>query len=228
MLKQNPFKNYMICKNDFFTNPDKVLALFDKQEFFISSTYPGRRTHNLLESEDQETKNFALFLAQKICDEVFPGIYGFMIDIRFHINTVYHQQELNSGWIHCDDADLAGVVYMSKDEFSLDTGTSMYAKNTDSEFAVRDFESRKQFNETGKATEEYLKDLEENHQTFTETLRVGNIYNRLISYDARLFHRPNRYNLESNDNRKSIVFFIRNFKREYTPKVNLNFNWRDE
>jgi hypothetical protein len=223
----NIFDNYMICKNDFFKNPDKVLALFSKQQFFNSPSYPGIRTHNLLESVDEETRNFGLFFAQKIADEIYPGIYGFMIDVRFHINQVYNETKVNEGWIHCDDADLAGVVYMTKEELSLKTGTSMFIKSTEGDFPVKDFNSRQEFNVTGVPTETYITDLESNHKHFTETLRVGNLYNRLISYDAKIYHRPNRYNLESVVPRKSIVFFIKGFKREYTPKVNLNFKWED-
>lgn len=227
MINTNPFNNYMVCKNNFFKNPDKIVSLFDQQEFLISPLYPGKRTNNLLESSDEETKNFALYLSQRISDEVYPGIYDFMIDIRFHINHVYSDPKLNEGWIHCDNADLAGLIYMSKEEFSLETGTSMFAKKTDNNFAVKDFKSRQEFNVTGQSSEQYLKDLEENHQTFIETMRVGNVYNRLVAYDARIFHRPNRYNLNSQESRKSIVFFIRNFKREYTSKINLKFNWED-
>lgn len=227
MIKRNPFNNLVISKNDFFKNPDKVLALFDRQEYFLAGAYPGKRTNNLLESQDDETRNFGLFFVQKICDEIFPGIYNLMIDVRFHINTVYETEDANKGWIHCDDADLAGLVYMTPDEFSLDTGTSMFVKNTLEEFQVKDFQSRQEFNVSNTITEQYLKDLKENHNTFVETLRVGNIYNRLLAYDARLFHRPNRYNLDSTKPRKSIVFFIRDFKREYQSKVNINYKWED-
>jgi hypothetical protein len=41
------------------------------------------------------------------------------------------------------------------------------------------------------------------------------VYNRLIAYDATLYHRPNRYNLECNELRKSIVFFIKDIKHTF-------------
>ncbi len=223
----HPYSNTIICKNDFFKNPDKVLALFDSQQYIKSAAFPGMRSNNLLESSDAKTKNFALFFAQKICDEVFLGIHKLMIDVRFHINQVYTDQEVNYGWIHGDEADLAGVVYMTKEEQSLDTGTSIFSKNLQENFKVDDFTSRQEFNITGVATENYLRDLKTNHETFTENLRVGNIYNRLIAYDATLYHRPNRYNLDSKELRKSIVFFIRGYQQELVSKVNLNFVWED-
>jgi hypothetical protein len=223
----HPYKNTIVCKNDFFKNPDKVLPLFDSQAYNKSVAFPGMRTDNLLESTDSNTKNFALLVAQKICDEVFPGIHKLMIDVRFHINQVYTDQETNHGWIHNDESELAGVVYMSKDEKSLDTGTSMFTKKTIENFKVGDFESRQEFNISGQSTHQYLEDLKINHHSFIENLRVGNMYNRLIAYDATLYHRPNRYNLDCNELRKSIVFFIRDIKHTYTSAVKLNSNWED-
>lgn len=223
----HPYSNTIVCKNDFFKNPDKVLTLFERQSYIKSVAFPGLRSSNLLESADSETKNFALFFAQKISDDVFPGIHKFMIDVRFHINQVYTNQDVNYGWIHGDEADLAGVVYMTKGEQSLETGTSIFNKNTNKSFDVDDFKSRQEFNVTGVATDQYLQDLKNNHNTFTENLRIGNMYNRLIAYDATLFHRPNRYNLDSTELRKSIVFFIRGYKKENISKVNLDYIWED-
>ena len=223
----HPYKNTIVCKNDFFKNPDNVLPLFDSQSYSKSVAFPGVRTNNLLESTDPATKNFALFFAQKICDEVFPGIYKLMIDVRFHINQVYTDQTVNHGWIHNDESELAGVVYMSKDEKSLDTGTSVFSKKTIENFKVEDFESRQEFNISGVPTDQYIEDLKINHNTFAENIRVGNMYNRLIAYDATLYHRPNRYNLDCNELRKSIVFFIRDIKHTYTSSVKLNSNWED-
>ena len=227
ILMAHAYTNMTICKNDFFTNPDKVLPLFDKQDYVQSASFPGKRTHNLLESNNNETKNFALFFVQKICDEIFPGIHKMMIDVRFHVNEEYDISKANEGWIHKDDADLAGVVYLTKDEVSFYTGTSLFIKNTTEEFEVEDFKSRQDFNLSGVPSPEYLKDLETNHNTFTETIRVGNLYNRLIAYDAKLFHRPNRYNLSCNNARQSIVFFVKGFERKFVPVVDLKFNWDD-
>jgi hypothetical protein len=221
------YNNIIVCKDEFFKNPDKVLSLFDRQSYITSMAFPGKRTNNLLESHDTETKNFALFFAQKLCDDVFPSIHKLMIDVRFHINCSYSEEHVNQGWIHSDDADLAGVVYMTKEEHSLDTGTSIFAKNNKEQFKVEDFISRQEFNLTGIPTEQYICDLKNNHNTFTENIRIGNIYNRLIAYDAKLYHRPNRYNLDSKELRKSIVFFIKGYQEEHSSKINLNFNWED-
>lgn len=221
------FKNMVFSKDNFFINPDKILVLFEQEQFFQSAAYPGTRTGNLLESTNDSSKNFAFFCSKKICDEIFPGIHGLMIDIRLHINLVYDDQEINQGWIHADDADLAGLIYLSKNENCLDTGTSIFNKKLKENFASRDIRSRQEFNVTNVVTEAYKQDLQENHSMFDETIRIGNVYNRLVAYDANLFHRPNRYNLDSAESRKSIVFFIRGFKRTYESKINVTSSWED-
>ncbi len=224
---QYDFKDMIICRDNFFVNPDKVLSLFDRESFFKSAAYPGKRTNNLLESNNESSRNFGLFFTKKLCDEIFPGVHGLMIDVRFHINQTYLEETANEGWIHADEADLAGLVYLSKNECSLNTGTSLFVKDTEGDFAVKDFTSRQEFNLTDVPSEQYLKDLKENHKNFTETVRMGNLYNRLVAYDANIFHRPNKYVLDSKDTRKSIVFFIREFKRNYESKVNIQHTWED-
>ena len=226
-MNKKSFDDFVIIKNNFFVNPEKILRLYEKQEFFPAENYPGKRTDNLLESKDTEVRNFALFFVEKLSKEVFIGIHEFMIDIRFHINSVYVHEDANHGWIHADHTDLAGVVYLTENENDFESGTSIFSKNTKENFTVDDYSSRQQINLTGVATEEYLKDLIDNHNTFTESIRVGNRYNRLIAYDSKLFHRPNRYTLLSGNNRKTIVFFIKGYKVEKLEKIKLNSSWED-
>lgn len=219
------FNDFIIVKNNFFSNPKKILTLFEKQKFYSAENYPGKRTENLCESKDTETKDFALFFAKRLSSEVFIGIHEFMIDIRFHINSVYTRNEANQGWIHADDTDLAGVVYLTPNENDFNSGTSIFSKITQENFEVVDYWSRRQFNLTEHASIDYLKDLTNNHKTFSESVRVGNLYNRLIAYDSKLFHRPNQYKLLSGNFRQTLVFFIKDYKVE--EKVKCNSHWAD-
>jgi Family of unknown function (DUF6445) len=226
-MSRNHFDNFIAIKNNFFTNPKKVISLFDHLEFYSSGNYPGKRTENLLESQNHNVKQFALFFVEKLCKEIFIGIHGFMIDVRFHINSTYDNHIANQGWIHADDTDLAGVVYLTSDEIDFEGGTSIFLKNNKEDFPVTDYVSRQEFNFTEKTTDNYLKDLENNHKNFTESVRVGNLYNRLIAYDSKLFHRPNRYNLLSGQARQSLVFFIKNYNVEVSERIKLNSKWED-
>lgn len=222
----HPFQNYVVCRNNFFKNPNKVLELFDEQTFTRSPIYPGKRTENLFKILDQDTQDFALYFANRIKSDVFPNIQNFMIDIRFHINDIYEHSDANVGWIHNDEADLAGVIYLNQHEINFNNGTSIFNKITEGEFIKDDFEARHQLNLHNNLTQSYLDEIHSNWNEFQETVRVGNQFNRLIAYDAKLFHRPNSFVTTTGELRKSIVFFIQGFS---VPVMfdESKFNWKD-
>jgi hypothetical protein len=222
------YSNSLVVRDNFFINPEKVIKLSKQFNYANSPTWPGRRTENLLTMHDSQVQEFAKFFAKKIADEVFFGITKFLIDIRFHINDVYANDDANQGWIHNDEVCLAGLVYLNLEETNLDTGTSIFEKKTKFDFARPDFKSRQDFNLNKTVSEEYLKDLKNNHSNFTEITRVGNKFNRLVAYDAMQWHRPNRYTLESGNERLSLLFFID--KYEYvvpSSLLSMSSNWVD-
>lgn len=217
-----------IIRDNFFKNPKKVVDLSKKQLYKKMPEYPGSRTDNLLESTDPITRNFALFFSKKIADEVFPGIYNFLIDVRFHINDVYDIEEANFGWIHNDESQLAGVVYLNEETLDFNAGTSIFEKVTDNDFEVEDIRSRIDFNLYGKISDKFLLDLENNHSDFEETIKIGNRYNRIIAYDAQEFHRPNTFRLKNQQLRRTIVFFINNYSFKSHDLVTVNNFWNDQ
>jgi hypothetical protein len=214
--------------DNFFKNPTKVMELGDRLIFESSEIWPGRRTKNLLEINDSDVVEFAKFFAKKLADEVFYGIKTFQLDLRFHKYDIYDVKEANCGWIHNDETNLAGLVYLNPAYASMKTGTSIFDKISMHDFNTPDFESRKELNLNKTVTDRYLQDLKNNHKNFTETINVGNKFNRLIAYDAELWHRPNNY-IVDNPPRYSLLFFINNATFEETPSLlSIRPNWRDE
>jgi hypothetical protein len=214
--------------DNFFKNPSKVASLGESLEFESSEVYPGRRTKNLLESNDSNVVEFAKFFAKRLADEVFYGIKTFKLDLRFHKYDIYDVKEANLGWIHNDETNLAGLVYLNASYASMQTGTSIFDKVSSHDFGVPDFKSRRELNLNKKVTDRYLSDLENNHKNFVETINVGNKFNRLIAYDSELWHRPNSY-IVDNPPRYSLVFFIDEATFEETPSLlSIKSNWRDE
>jgi hypothetical protein len=223
---KNPFENYLITRDNFFASPDKIVDLSLKQEYFCESSFPGLRTKNLLDSTDTDTRNFAFYFANRIRADVFPGIQKFHIDIRFHKNKVYDIDDANIGWIHSDPSDLAGLVYLNKDEFNFLNGTSIFLKKNKEEFINKDFESRIKFNLYDDISDNYLHEIKENWKNFDETIRVGNCFNRLVAYDATMYHRPNNYKINTDGLRKTLLFFIRGFS--FLPTFDdSKFIWKD-
>lgn len=221
------YKNSTHVIDNFFYNPRSVIELGQSLDYFNDVTWPGLRTKNLLQIDNEQAVEFAKFFAKKIADEVFYGLNKFQIDIRFHKNEIYDTEEANYGWIHNDEIDFAGLVYLNLEETSMHTGTSIFDKNTIEDFKVQDFESRKELNFKKNVTDQYLIDLAENKKQFEETINVGNKFNRLVAYDAEQWHRPNNYKVKTPP-RYSLLFFIDNAQFvDLDSMLSITSNWRD-
>jgi len=226
-MHNHAFSNFFCCQDNFLVNPDKVVDLAGTLEFIPSEVHPGKRTENLFQINDT-CREFATYFAKRIADDVFPGMYNMLIDIRFHMNDVYDDDICNKGWIHNDPASVAGVLYLNKDTRDIDTGTSMFDKVSLGGFKNPDVKSRNDFNLNKIVSEQYKKDLEDNHSHFYETLRSGNKYNRLIAYDSSIWHRPNNYKMSNGENRLSIIFFIEKYEfQKHNSMLKVQPTWRD-
>ena len=50
----HPYKNYLICRDDYFDNPEQVIELSTHVNYSRSTYFPGERTGNLLGMEDKK------------------------------------------------------------------------------------------------------------------------------------------------------------------------------
>lgn len=200
------FTGYTISKDDFFKNPNKVIELSNDLEYHRSEIWPGERTINLFEIKDDRIADLVKYMTKRLSVEIFPGIYKYLLDLRFHRNYSYQDEMLNQGWIHSDDCQLAGIIYLNK-ESNYDSGTSIFEKNSNVSFDRADFSSRLNFNLYDLTSDEYKKDLKNNHKQFSESIKFGMKFNRLVGYDAQMFHRPNNYKVLG-PKRLTLLFFI--------------------
>ena len=205
----HPYKNYLLCRDNYFSDPDLIASLSKDLEYNHSVYYPGRRTDNLIVSSDPRVRDFAVWFADRISFDIFPGIQTYETVVCFHINDVCKDEEFNAGWIHNDIGNMAGLVYLTKDESDFNSGTSIF--NGSGEELPTDTEARRQFHFTGKVTPEYATGFRRNKELFKETIRIGNQYNRLIAYDSKMFHRPNSFVTSSKQPRLSLLFFVSKF-----------------
>ena len=213
------YSDFIFCKNNFFQNPARILDFANSLEFsYTHKGFPGIRTENLALSNNPECKDFANFFVAKLLNEVYTNILEVNIDIRFHKYPVYDDKELNTGWIHIDDSELlAGVVYFNNNFENFKAGTSFF---TPADEINPPDEIRENFNldSTTVDTDKYKESLVNHNSQFNETITIGNLYNRLITYDSNLFHKPNDYYINNTDNRLTLVFVISRYSyknREY-------------
>jgi hypothetical protein len=222
------YKNSTHVIDNFFDDIQPIIELGNSLEYSNNESWPGLRTDNLLQVNNSSAVEFAKFFAKNIADKVFYGLSKFEIDIRFHKNDLYDVEHANKGWIHNDDIDFAGLVYLNNEEPNMSTGTSIFDKTLPKDFSVKDYQSRKDLNLKKIVTNEYLKDLQNNRSQFVETLNVGNKFNRLVAYDALQWHRPNSYNVKTLP-RYSLLFFINNAQfTELSSILSITSNWSQQ
>lgn len=126
------------------------------------------------------------------------------------------------GWIHTDrDAVLASIIYLTPNFGNMNFGTSMF------KFENLDQGHRQEplVNEAGEALRDNKKARQEYNQNYKETLRVGNIFNRMIAYDGSTLHTGCGYfgNDPTTSRLTLLTFFHKiNLKNNYTPLSYVN------
>lgn len=168
-------KNRIIVVDNFYKNPDKVREFALKQEYIdggFGIGYIGHRTN----------KQF-----------LFPGLQDAFENLLGKKITAWEEHGMNGRFqyctegqplvYHCDDQTWAGMLFLTPNA-PYESGTSFWAiKNSD----IRD-----------RYHKEIKRGFRDGAQNLDKTLyeqvdRVGNIYNRLVLFDASLIHSANEY-----------------------------------
>jgi hypothetical protein len=126
----------------------------------------------------------------------------------------------NKGWVHIDtNSDVAGVIYLTPNA-DLNSGTSLYQPKPEFEKDIsffKQYEEKKAFYGDGKISDkDYITAIENFNNKFTETVNVKNVYNRMIIYDSRIFHKANNF-ITGDTNRLTLVFFVKGLKIDKKP-----------
>ena len=122
-----------IVVENFFDNPDSVVELTTKLDFFPAKereNWPGFRSKNLLITN----KKLFEFICKKFVELYFnfcsdESAFDYEdVEILFHKFNYKDEKEIK-GLIHTDQRQLAGVIYLNKGVTDEDTGTSIYDKD---------------------------------------------------------------------------------------------------
>lgn len=192
---------------------------FEKQ----GGNYPGMRTPPLHTVDPQFFDHF--------CNKLFSIYYRVpLIDDKIEVSTMFQLTEQqdpnplspkNKGWVHVDGTHiLAGVIYLTPNA-KYDTGTSFFKMTTHMDSDKEYSDVMRQYYSTGENSEGFDKAIEDMNSHFTETLRVHNLYNRMIAFDGQEFHAATSYN--SDEPRLTQVFFVSYIgSTEYPPLKRYN------
>lgn len=199
--------------DNFLPNPQLWIELSESCKYHRSDTgnWPGERSDPI---------ELICPTAFNILSNRFFSIFYSLDKENIHWKVSARFQKIESdsgeGWIHYDKSIVSGIVYLSKTS-KLDAGTALYMPknlsgllNTDKK--VESIKLNKlDFNK------EYR---DENNNNFIETVRVSNIFNRLVAFDCNVPHRALHFN--NPEPRLTIVFFVEKLLCEGTPLNRMN------
>ena len=193
--------------DNFLDDPDKIRNWALSLEYFPDpdGRWPGLRSKQLSEL------NKPFF--DLICGKYFSQFFDlrteqvqWVVSMQFQIvGEKYH-----SGWVHSDEgtAQVTGIVYLTPNS-NLNGGTSIYQeKKNIIANAHYHTEVKENLYLNKISNEEAIKYRDEHNSQYEETIRVSNIYNRLISFDSHLHHAAQDFFGKDTESRLTLVFFV--------------------
>lgn len=199
---RNPSCSLIVIDN-FYTNPYETRNFILTQEFSVKGNYPGVRTNSFASIE---LKN----IIQKYVEPFGGKIIHFLIpnennnDSEIYNGSFQLATSRDKSWVHIDGYNnWAGVLYLTPDA-PVTSGTAFY-RFQDGTTCERDMNILKNKDQT----DMYSQDLTK----WTKVDTVGNVFNRLILFNSKLFHMSMDYfGVNKDDCRLFQVFF---FSTEY-------------
>tara|TARA_B100000282_G_scaffold385_1_gene275 strand:+ start:20 stop:844 length:825 start_codon:yes stop_codon:yes gene_type:complete len=207
-------KFYPTVVDNFFDNPDFIrqFGLSLPKQPDNQGRWPGKRSRPIHEINDQLSCSILLKVFSVYFDLSYQNVNWTSSKVYFQQISKYDnskQSDKNIGWIHTDtDESLAGLVYLNP-KIDIDCGTSIHRIKDGERYETfkRQYEKHDLYLNKNISDEEYSNGIKENNSHFEETINFGNVYNRLITYDANEYHKANNFFTEGED-RLTLVFFV--------------------
>ena len=178
--------------DDFFKDPDAIVEMAESMNFYNPNTgnWPGERTKQLY----VEHETFFNYFGQRILALFYDTTPDFW-KLQCHFQKInpfcedkYNKK--NRGWIHQDEhCFFGGIVYLTKNP-EPDTGTSIYKAKKGYSFQFKKTLDMKEALYKSKPVDdkEYEIEFDTMNDQYEETVRVSNVYNRLLLFDNMAHH----------------------------------------
>ena len=213
------YPNYTIVDN-FFDDPDAVVELSKQIKWYPNDgRYPGERSEPI----HQVNKNFFNYVGKKLLNIFFeeePNYWSTTLKFQRILPVHTDQYNIkNRGWVHKDNCIFGGIIYLNKNP-EPDTGTSMYRlKNGYSTVNIGEIEWKKKLylnKLSPEEDEQYNQYYDEIHNQFIETVKVENVYNRLVIIGNGTFHGVPTFGTKE---RLTLTFFTHDINNGKLPPL---------
>jgi len=200
--------------DNFYENPDLIREFALSLEYHRSDDgrWPGSRTSLI----SMLNRSFFNTFTNKLFSLFFDFNHN---DLDWNIDTNFQKINKfssdindikNSGWIHSDEGLFSGIVYLNPDDCFY-SGTSIYklksgeVDNCQQKTKYLHYTHSKEFDEN-----EYKIEKEYNNGKYVETIRIENVYNRLVIFEGGVHHGVPTFYSENDEPRLTQVFFVNN------------------
>lgn len=188
----------LVVIDNFFEDPDAIVDIANSTEYYKEErgNYPGMTSKPLQDVDPRlfswvGSRLYTIFQTQE------PEYWELQLSFR-KINSFTPEDQynpLNCGWIHTDSKPwFGGVVYLNKNP-EPDTGTSIYkAKKGFATQYVNELHLKEQ-HYSGKNIDidKYNQCFKNITDQYEETVKVQNVYNRLVMFDGNTHHGAQTY-----------------------------------
>ena len=208
----------LIIKDNFFSDPDSIVKISKEYSYNIDThNYPGVRSKPL----EEINPKLYVHILQKIFllfhDQIplnFKAEVGFQKIKPFVEGDKWHRKNL--GWIHTDNCLFGGVIYLDKNP-DKDAGTSVYKSIDGFDVQTKESIDAKQLLYSGKLTDDrqYYESYDRVRNQYEETLRIPNLYNRLVLIPG---DQPHSMTTIGDKERNTMVFFCHSITGVFTPE----------
>lgn len=205
--------------DDFFKDPYKIRSYALEQKFFncreIGGNWPGRRTQSLLKLNPDLTNEISLKILS-----VFYGCHAgasveYEVDLYFQLIEPFEYRDINEGWVHKDRCMVSGIIYLNPNDTHLG-GTSIYQPV---EFISKGL-PQIPYNDFDKhPTNIYLNAIKENNSKFKETIKISNVFNRMVMFDGKCPHGVPMFT-NGEESRLTLVYFFHKVSASTFPIPN--------
>ena len=196
---RNPSCGLIIIDN-FYNNALDTRNYILTQEFLVRGNYPGQRTISYANEHLKETiQKYVEPFGGKITDFPIPNEDGLNAS-KIYNGSFQYTTSRDRSWVHIDGYNnWAGVLYLTP-EAPLSSGTSFY-KFYDGTTCKRDMNLLENKEEIDRCSQDLTK--------WEKVDQVGNVFNRLILFNADRFHMSMDYFGDTKENGRLIqVFFF--------------------
>ena len=202
--------------DNFFEDPDSVANLSKNLKYLPSAdgTWPGVRSDNL------HLIDWRLFdnVCRKISHIFYSNCESWTYQISFQRVMPFSENQYdkkNCGWVHKDKTNFGGVIFLTR-EPDNDTGVTIY-KSKSGYFSITSQEEQiKNKHFLGDTVDDDIFNQFYNsyHNQFEETIKIKNIYNRLVLFNNDTLHAVQTYGTKE---RLTIPFFNTNISNKLPP-----------